>query len=381
MTSKSDDPGPKSKHIPRGAPEPEPKALTGVYNLWLRPMTGRVLVIESDPDIARMLEVRLAREGHEVALAETGAEATRIMERDPIDIVMLDRQLPDMSGMQLLGHIKEHHKPVEVLVLTVDPTIDTITDALELGAFDLLIKPFSNLKLVMLKVKTAVSKVRAERDRDELARMLHAQTQDLVLREKEAEQKMEMDIDESLNNIDFDSMSGVDPLTGLPNRRSAEDRFRKEASRALRYDRPLCVALASIDNLEHVIEKHGIDVADGVLRGISSMFSGMVRDVDFVARRQGGEFMFLFPETPKDAGFVVLERIRHALDQTSFSETVGQASADEEKFHTSASFGIAALPTDTMNIDLLRDAAEAALARARTTGNAVVLFEPSMVQR
>ena len=339
-------------------------------NLWEGLATGRVLLVEPDEDIARMLEVRLAREGHEVVRARTGQEALRLVLTEDLDIALVARQLHDLPALELMKQLQQQFAPFETLLMTVDPTVELFVEALEAGAFDMLVKPFANLRLVTAKVDKAVSKVQAERDRNELARMLHQQTAGEGSKAQAEEEPLPP-------AIDLDGMSGVDPLTGLPNRRAADDRFRTETSRALRYDRPLCIALASIDDLDVVVARYGSDVADGVIRGIVQLFSGLVRDVDFIARRQGGEFFFLFPETGKDSGFVVVDRIRQKLIQTSFRDFLGDAA--EPGFRMTASFGLAGLPRDTMNAELLRAAAEGALHRAKSLGgDRVVPYDPSM---
>lgn len=344
-------------------------------DLWNDLPSGRVLLVEPDEDIARMLEVRLARDGHEVVLARTGQEALRLVLAEDVDIALVDRKLQDVPALEVMSQLSQQFAPFETIMMTVDPTVELFVEALEAGAFDMVVKPFANLKLVTAKVDKAVAKVQAERDRNELAKMLHQQTKGSEGAEAKAEE-------EPLPSaIDLDGMSGVDPLTGLPNRKAADDRFRTETARALRYERPLCIALASIDDLDHVVEQHGHDVADGVIRGIVQLFSGLVRDVDFIARRQGGEFFFLFPETSKDSGFVVIDRIRTKLIQTSFSDHLGEA-ATASGFRLTASFGLAGLPTDTMNAELLRGAAEAALARGKSAGgDHVVSYDASMSRR
>lgn len=346
-------------------------------NLFSRPIAGKVLIVEPDPDIARMLEVRLARDGHEVITADTAKRAIDTSKNLVLDVAIVDLAIVD-GPLELVEKLRAAHRPFEVLVTSVDPSPEIVVKALELGAMDVIVKPFQNLKIVTIKARNAVAKVRAERDRDELARMLAAQTQDIVHREEAAERAHPaLDEDEGL---DLEAMSSVDSLTGMPSRAAADERFKKEAARALRYDRPLCVALASIDDLDAVIDRFGGSVADGVLRGVAAIFSGMVRDVDFCARRHGGEFVFIFPETSKDSGFIVVDRIRQALSQTSFSEFVGDDGTGGG-FRVSASFGIAAIPTDTLNVDLLRESAETALAHAKTARDKVVLFDATMMRR
>jgi diguanylate cyclase (GGDEF)-like protein len=354
------------------------------FDPWAKSAIGKVLIVEPDPDIARMLEVRLARDGHDVVVVDHGQAALRAAKNETLDVALVDGKVADILPIDLLQQLKSTYAPFEVILMSVDPTTEMLVKALEAGAYDLVVKPFTNLKILTTKLKSAVVKVRAERDRDELARMLAAQTQDMVHREAESERTSNATMvgtapptsEDSV--IDLDGMTGVDTLTGLPNRRASDERFKKETARALRYDRPLCVALGSVDGLDRVIDGFGAAVADGVLRGIASMFSGMVRDVDFCARRQGGEFLFIFPETAKESGFIVVDRIRLALSQTSFSELGPESHGD---FQLSASFGLAALPTDTMNADLLRDAAEAALVQAKITGDRVVAFDGAMLKK
>lgn len=351
-----------------------PSANAEEHNLWNDLPSGRVLLVEPDEDIARMLEVRLARDGHDVIMARSGQEALRVVLAEDLDIALVDRKLVDVPALELMAQLHQQFAPFETIIMTVEPTVEIFVEALEAGAFDVVVKPFANLKLVTSKVDKAVAKVQAERDRNELAKMLHQQTSGGPGVGSTEEEPI-------LSMIDLDGMSGVDPLTGLPNKRAADDRFRTETARALRYDRPLCIALASIDALDDVVSRFGHDVADGVIRGIVQLFSGLVRDVDFIARRQGGEFFFLFPETSKDSGFVVIDRIRQKLIQTSFSDYLGPQ-VDRESFRMTASFGLAGLPADTMNAELLRVAAEAALHRAKSSGgDQVVRYEASMTRK
>ncbi len=367
MTSESDDSA-KPLSLPEGALHPE-KAVAGVYNMWTRPPAGKVLIIGSDLDITRKLEVRLAREGHDIIVTEGREAALEATQREAVDVIITDQDLGDGSGLELLAELKEKSKPFEGLILSHDTSEGFAIKALEAGALAYLPKPIENLQLVSLKVQSAVSKARAERDRDDLVRLLYAQTQDLVNRETEAELGGPI-ID--TDDIDIDTIAGTDPLTGLPNRKTAYQRFRRETARALRYDRPLCVALASIDGLEDVIERFGRATADGTLRGIAGVFSGMVRDVDFVARKQGGEFLFIFPETQKQDGAVVMNRIREALSQTAFSEI--EAQEEGNKFRLTTSVGVAGMPADTTNSTVLRDAVENALSKAKGEGNKVLCF-------
>lgn len=364
--------------------EKTPVSLEGkisLYDTWMQPPRGRLLVVEPNADVARILEVRLARDGHEILVVTTGAAALAAVEEEAPDVALVDRGVADVPWLELVDKLKASHESFEVIVMAIDPTVEIAVAAIDHGAFDVVGKPFSNLKLVTAKVGNAVGKVRAERDRAELAQVLYEQTQDLAERETEAELSKSDDLirdegSDAAEAIDFDEMAGVDPLTGIPNRRAAEDRFRSETARALRYGRPLCIALASVDGLSDLIANHGGEVGDGVLRGVVQLFAGMVRDVDFVARQSGGEFFFLFPETPKENGSIVLERIRQRIAQTSFFDVID---GHDTTIQLTVCFGVAGLPADTMNVDILERAAEAALAQAKKKGDVVVPYDAEMI--
>jgi diguanylate cyclase (GGDEF)-like protein len=362
-------PGPRSS--------PELDVTLGVHSLWNRPATARVLVVASDAELARALEVRLVREGHQVLLADGARAAVEQARCTQLDVALVDDTLGDGTGLALLAELKRMLQPFEALLLSGAPSPELEVEALEQGAFDVLARPFSDLKLVTRKVAHAAAKVRAERDRNELIRLLHAQTRDLAIRETEAEAEDSLTDDMVIPGIDHDRLAGIDPLTGLPDRESARRRFRQETARALRYDRPLSIVLASIDGLEAVHERFGLEVQDAVIRAVSAIFESMVRDVDFIAHRQAGEFFVLYPETTKTNGAAAAERLRKRLAETS----IGELGEGQGEFRVTASFGLAGLPSDAMNADVLWDAAEAALTRARGTGDAVVLFEKTMLRR
>lgn len=348
-----------------------------------QPRRGRLLIVEPNADFARVLEVRLARDGHEVVVVSGGKAALASAKENAPDVALIDRGVSDVPSLDLIEKLRGTAESIEVILMTVDPTTEITIAAIDRGAFDVVGKPFSNLKLVTWKVDNAVAKVHAERDRAELARVLYEQTQDLADRETEAELSKSSDLlpvleEDETETLDFvDGMTGTDPLTGIANRRASEQRFRSETARALRYDRPLCIAYASVDGLSDLIEAEGGDVADGVLRGIVQLFTGMVRDVDFVARHEGGEFFFLFPETTKENGIIVLERIRQRISQTSFSDVA----ANDHDIALTVCFGVAGLPADTMNVDLLERAAEAALRHAKAKQDAVVPYDPDLSAR
>jgi response regulator RpfG family c-di-GMP phosphodiesterase len=115
----------------------------------------RVLIVDDEPSICDILEKFLKKKGYEVARASDGAQALKIIDKDPIDIVVSDIKMPGISGVELLQKIREQRKNMPVLITTGFPTLDTAIEALKLGAYDYLTKPF-HLEEIGEKIRRAL---------------------------------------------------------------------------------------------------------------------------------------------------------------------------------------------------------------------------------
>jgi two-component system response regulator PilR (NtrC family) len=101
-----------------------------------------VLVVDDEPSIREFLQIMLKREKMIVETASNGREALKILENKPIDLVITDLQMPEMSGLELLGKIKEKDPKALVMMITAFGSTDSAVEAMKLGAFDYLTKPF-----------------------------------------------------------------------------------------------------------------------------------------------------------------------------------------------------------------------------------------------
>lgn len=106
------------------------------------PPPARILVIEDDPSVSILLQRTLTRDGHEVVLAVSGAAGRDEFSRGRFDLVILDKNLPDLDGMRLLKDFRVSHPEAQAIVITGDPTAPTRLAAQSLGAFAYLTKPF-----------------------------------------------------------------------------------------------------------------------------------------------------------------------------------------------------------------------------------------------
>jgi NtrC-family two-component system response regulator AlgB len=104
---------------------------------------SRILVVDDDAHIVRTLEIMLQGDGHEVLSAKSGEEALDRLERQSVDVALVDLQLPGMSGTDLLRHLRDAHRDVQAVIITAHGSIETAVEAMKEGAFDYLTKPFS----------------------------------------------------------------------------------------------------------------------------------------------------------------------------------------------------------------------------------------------
>jgi DNA-binding NtrC family response regulator len=131
--------------------------------LALAPERVAVLVVEDDPAFGSVLGEELQAWGHTVALAASVAEARERLQVEACDVAVLDLQLPDGSGLDVLREISSTGLPVEALVLTGHAEVPTALEAMRLGAYDYLSKP-PRLDELHVLVAKAAEKARLRRE-------------------------------------------------------------------------------------------------------------------------------------------------------------------------------------------------------------------------
>jgi two-component system response regulator PilR (NtrC family) len=101
-----------------------------------------VLVVDDERSIREFLEILLKRGGHKVRLAEDATGGIARLKEAPADLVLTDLRLPRGSGMDVLSHVAQHHPDTEVIMMTAFATTENAVEAMKLGAYDYIIKPF-----------------------------------------------------------------------------------------------------------------------------------------------------------------------------------------------------------------------------------------------
>jgi len=106
-------------------------------------MPPKILVIDDDSSLRRVLEYNLQQEGYQVFAAADGESGLQLFAEKAPAVVITDLKMPGMGGFQLLTAVKERSPATVVIVLTAFGAIDTAVEAMKLGAFDYLTKPFN----------------------------------------------------------------------------------------------------------------------------------------------------------------------------------------------------------------------------------------------
>jgi len=153
----------------------------------------------------------------------------------------------------------------------------------------------------------------------------------------------------------------VDGLTGLANRRQAEDVLTAELSRAARFGGALSVVIGDLDDFKAVNDAHGHGVGDTVLREFAHLLERTVRDVDVASRWGGEEFLLVLPGTDAGGAVQLAQRIREYLEDRTLLTPEGVP------VRVTASFGVAEAQGESQPAELV-EAADAALYEAKARG-------------
>ncbi len=121
---------------------------------------GRILFVDDEEAIRRLFVTFLVAEGYEVDAAFDVSGALSMLTKRPYDLVIVDKNLPDGSGLDVLRACRDKHPDVELLILTGYPSMESAVEALRCGAYDYLIKPVLDLDLVLEKVRRAIERRR-----------------------------------------------------------------------------------------------------------------------------------------------------------------------------------------------------------------------------
>jgi two-component system, cell cycle response regulator len=248
----------------------------------------RVLLVDDDEIMAARLRDLVTAAGYDVATAFSGKQALAELQRDFAPIVILDRNMPGMDGLELCRAIRDGtHYPgyVYIMLCTAHDSEEEILAGLNAGADDYLSKRASGAQLI--------------------ARLACAR------RILSLEQSLKAVIEERRR------MAMTDVLTGAHNRRYFMNHLRRELKRTRRFGGDLSLLVFDIDHFKHINDRYGHAAGDAVLvEFVRRIQKCLPREYDWCARLGGEEFAVVLPQTDIPGGTVVAEKIRIAFAAT-----------------------------------------------------------------
>ena len=163
--------------------------------------------------------------------------------------------------------------------------------------------------------------------------------------------------------------AATDGLTGLPNQRTVHETLKRSAAQSGRTASPLALVVFDLDRFKEINDTYGHGKGDEVLAAVGAVVAATVRASDFVGRLGGEEFAALLPDTNRAGAIEAAEKLRAAI---------GRVSVPRVDRHITASFGVAVMPDDAGEPDLLLRVADRALYMAKSGGrDRVVTMDPA----
>ena len=283
----------------------------------------KIVVIDDSPDALTLAKARLAKESVDILCADGGRAGLDMIEKESPDLILLDVDMPDMSGFDVCRILKNDTElqTIPIIFLSGSGGPQDKVRGLDLGAVDFVTKPFDAFEL-RARVRAAL---RTKRLQDLLT--MYAQ---------------------------------LDPLTELMNRRGMNKRLAQEWERVRRHGGTLSFAMADVDHFKQVNDTYGHSVGDRVLQHVSKTLISQCRQVDLPMRYGGEEFAIIIPDETAQSAWNLLQRCREHIANTRIA-------AGDSQVGVTMSFGVADSSGIT-SLDELIDAADHALYRAKQGG-------------
>ncbi|HVP12485.1 MAG TPA: diguanylate cyclase [Phycisphaerae bacterium] len=313
---------------------------------------SKVLIVDDDPAMLRLLEKFLADAAYEVLKAADGQEALRVVLGEAPPIVITDWTMPGMDGVQLSRALREHEgvRFVYIILLTAHSEHGRLVEAFEAGVDDFLTKPVRSPEL-LARVRAGEHIARLEEDLAKRTREIHRLNAEMAITNEKL----------ALANDKLKRMATTDELTGLLNRREAMHRLQELWSCQDRFGQPFSCIMLDVDHFKRFNDMHGHAVGDMVLRETGIILRESSRTTDIVCRVGGEEFLVLCPNVGAPGAEVCAEHLRAAVETHDFRH-------EGKTLRVTISLGVAERQQHMVRIDDLLKAADAALYAAKDAG-------------
>lgn len=228
----------------------------------------KILLVEDSATLRHAMSQYISEAGHTPLIARSGEEALQLLEDTPVDLIIMDVEMPGLNGFETTRLIREwlggHWVPI--IFVTGKNEDESYREGIEAGGDDYLIKPVSP---VIIKAKIRAMARIAEM-RDQLNQL----------------------------NAELEALSQLDSLTQILNRRTFNDQANQHWRLAVRHQTPTSVLMIDVDHFKPYNDHYGHPAGDRCLKQITQAIKGCLqRPSDLLGRYGGEEFIALLPET------------------------------------------------------------------------------------
>ncbi len=257
-----------------------------------------VLLVEDSEKDARLIQNYLEGQPYRISIARDGEETISIVQRERIDIILLDINLSDMDCFEICRRLKGIYQSrnIPIIMITRLQDMENMDMCIEPGVDDYLIKPI-NFRELRARINILLKK------------------------------KLYMDTFHS-NYEGALNPSIIDPLTGLYNNPYFNRFLELEVKRSLRHGYPVGLVMIGIDELDRYNDSSGRSTGDMILRELARVIKGNIREIDLAARYSDDEIAVILPYYNKENALIVVERIRRAFASHSFQDNAPVKPAD-----------------------------------------------------
>ncbi|MBM9594574.1 putative bifunctional diguanylate cyclase/phosphodiesterase [Roseitranquillus sediminis] len=330
---------------------------------------ARILVVDDVEDNRDIFVRRLGRRGFEMLEAENGTEALDIVEREHVDLILLDIMMPDIDGTEVVRRIRRtlSADQLPIIMVSAKTLSEDVAQSLDLGANDYIIKPV-DFTVALARIHSQLDRKRiadgqaleTAKDREELQR-----TSALLESEASARKR-------SQDQLQY--LAYHDELTGLMNRVAFREKMTSAMEDPRRVERGYHALFIDLDRFKAINDVYGHTVGDNLLRQVGARLTATLKDAVAVARLGGDEFAALIAED--GVANRALERAQQVVE--TLSEPF--ENDDESRWHISASVGVANSELCDFRTDTLMKAADLAMYNAKAAGRGrTVVFEQRLL--
>jgi len=259
---------------------------------------------------------------YNIIVALSGEKVFQILEKQKIDLILLDIMMPNRDGYEVCRILKSHDKTknIPIIFLTANTDDASILKAYSLGAIDYLTKPFRAVELI-------------------------------------ARVKLNLQLQENINKLEY--FANYDVMTNVYNRRKF---FDLATDRLTNSKNNLYAVMLDLDNFKNINDTYGHYAGDIVIKMIASAIKENLCEGTILGRIGGEEFAIVCNADSKDSIFDRVENIRKIVEQLDFKVD------NETNIKCTISCGIAKYNSNMANIDYFLQIADEALYEAKKTG-------------